>query len=547
MIAPIAARNSSDQARNSSDDAALQHGLAPLEGQFDGKPAMAREGDDARGTGIDVTRRFLMRAAPRRASIALLAALTLSACTDTLSSLNTVGTGGSTELLSPIPVLQPSDEPITVENRRFETRQSRLGAAQHPQIVRTYGGLYSDPKVERAVALIVGRLTEASPNPEQPYRVYLLDSPSVNAFALPGGYLYVTRGLLALADDSAELAAVIAHEMAHVTANHGVERQRRLERTEIAQRVATRVMDDRDARTAMTREQLSAAQFSRAQELEADRIGIRTMAKAGFDPKAAVDFLGSMQRYTKYREGVRGGEPSLDFLATHPAAPQRLDKLRGLARSLEGEGGSRERERYLAGIDGMLFGDGSDEGYVRGRSFAHPRLGIAFDVPEGYALENGEEAVIATGPGDVALRFDGVPVRNGASPSDYLRSGWVAGLSETTVRETTIAGLPAARARAFAGGYAFDVSVVRVDGQFYRFLTAAPPSVGNLAARADAITGTFRLLSDAERAGLKPLRLVVRKGAGPKAMRGVPRAGELYKVLNPKPAGGSVKIVTDGR
>ena len=484
--------------------------------------------------------------------LALAATLGLAACTDTLSGLDTVGLdggGGTRTLTSPIPVLQPSDNPITVDNRRFETRETRLGASQHPRIVESYGGLYADPKVERMVAGIVGRLTEAAPESTETYRVFLLDSGSVNAFALPGGYLYVTRGLLALADDSAELAAVIAHEMAHVVADHGIERQRRVERTEIAERVADRVMGGRKARTAVAKQQLDAASFSRAQELEADRIGIKMMADAGFDPSAAVDFLRSMASYTAYRAASQGKE-NLDFLATHPAAPQRLSALKNLAKSLEGEGGARDRDRYLAGIDGLAYGDSADAGYVRGNLFAHPRLGVAFEVPEGYALENAPDAVVATGPGDVALRFDAVPAEGG-DPLAYLRGGWVAGLSEPTVEATSVAGFPGARARAFAGGYAFDVAVARVDGRFYRFLTAAPPGTGDLRQRADAIIKTFRRLAPDERDGLRPLRLVIREGGGAGAMRGVERSAELYRVLNArgesrKALDRKVKIVVDG-
>src|ERR1041384_5098230 len=103
-------------------------------------------------------------------------------------------------------------------------------------MLATYGGEYSDPKLERMVAKVVGNLTLVSSNPTQTYRITILNSPNVNAFALPGGYLYVTRGLLALANDSAELAAVIAHEMGHVIANHGIERQQREQEAVIAGR-----------------------------------------------------------------------------------------------------------------------------------------------------------------------------------------------------------------------------------------------------------------------------------------------------------------------
>ena len=448
-------------------------------------------------------------------------------------------------MLSPIPTLQPSDNPITVDNRRFETRETRLGAAQHPQILESFGGVYSDPKVERTVARIVGRLMTAAPESTETYRVTLLDSPTVNAFALPGGYLYITRGLLALADDSAELAAVIAHEMAHVIADHGLQRQRRVEAVGIKERVAGRVMSKGAARVALARDQLDAASFSRAQELEADRIGTRMMAEAGFDPRAATDFLRAMERYTRYRTG--NGDGKLDFLATHPAAPQRLAKLDALASSLSDRGGTRERDRYLDGIDGMTFGDGEDAGFVRGRRFLHPALGVAFEVPEGYSLDNEADAVLATGPDDVALRFDTVSTETN-DPVAYLRSGWVVGLANGTVESLRINGRAAARGRAFAGGYAFDVIVVRVGTRFYRFLTAAPPSVANLPERAQRIAGTFRTLSETERAAIQPLRLSVRSRGSARDMRGVERPDELFDVLN-APRGpasrGRVKIVTD--
>ena len=468
-------------------------------------------------------------------------ALSLGGCVSALLGARNID-GPGAELLSPIPTLQPSDNPITVDNRRFETRETRMGAEQHPQIIATFGGIYSDPKVERTVARIVGRLTTASPDSTETYRVTLLDSPSVNAFALPGGYLYITRGLLALADDSAELAAVLAHEMAHVVADHGIKRQRRVASVSIKERVAGRVMSDGDAKLALARDELDAASFSRAQELEADRIGTKMMSDAGFDPLAAVDFLRSMERYTLYRRAGKA-DGSLDFLATHPAAPQRLAALEALAGSLAPRGGTRDRERYLDGIDGILFGDSPDGGLVRGRAFLHPKLGIAFEVPRGYTLENEAQAVLATGPDDVAMRFDTVPA-TGSDPEGYLRSGWVAGLVDATVAPMSLAGRPGARARAFAGGYAFEVAVVRVGQRFYRFLTAAPPQIGNLASRSDAITRSFRTLSEAEKSELRPLRLVIRPKGSAADMRGAERASALFDLLNPREAG-PVKIVTD--
>ncbi|TIV62662.1 MAG: metalloprotease, partial [Mesorhizobium sp.] len=169
-------------------------------------------------------------------------------------------------------------------------------------------------------------LTVVSANPTQTYRITILNSPNVNAFALPGGYLYVTRGLLALANDSSELAAVIAHEMGHVTANHGLQRQQLEAEEGLATKVVSDVLGDSPtAKAALIRGKLKLAQFSRNQELQADAIGIKSIGEAGYDPYAAGRFLQSMSAYTDFRSVSGATDASLDFLATHPNTPQRIE------------------------------------------------------------------------------------------------------------------------------------------------------------------------------------------------------------------------------
>lgn len=456
--------------------------------------------------------------------------------------------------------VKPSDNPVTVENVSRNDRMAAVARNQHPRILATYGGEYSDPKLERMVAKAIGALTLDPENPAQTFRITILNSPNVNAFALPGGYLYITRGLLALANDSAELAAVISHEMAHVTANHGIQRQQREAEEVIASQVVTDVLKgDQDARMALIRNKLKLAQFSRNQELEADAIGIRALGRAGYDPFASARFLQSMQAYTQFRSVSGATDPSLDFLASHPSAPQRIELAERHARQFGTPGtGNRDRDSFLAGIDGMLFGDTPEEGYIRGRTFLHPRLGVSFTVPEGFTIDNSAEAVTATGPNDVAIRFDGVTIARGTSLANYLRSGWVAGLDEATVRETTINGAEAATAQARVDSWQFDVTVVRSGDQVYRLLTAAPLASAALAPTATAVASSFRLLTDAEKAALKPLRikiLTVQPGQTVATlaaqMQGVDRKVDLFRVLNALSmsanvnAGDKVKIVTD--
>ena len=194
------------------------------------------------------------------------------------------------------------------------------------------------------IASVVGRLVAASPEPWRSYRVTILNSPAVNAFALPGGYVYVTRGLLALASDTAEVAAVISHEMAHVTARHAFLRAQKAEAAAVAsQAVQDVVQDPAVQRVALASTQVSLARFSQIQELEADRIGIATLAKAGFDPYGSPRFLTSMSRLAAWKNGLPEDDTgSIDFLSSHPSTPERLAQAQEVAKAT---GGYRRRSR----------------------------------------------------------------------------------------------------------------------------------------------------------------------------------------------------------
>lgn len=437
-----------------------------------------------------------------------------------------------------------------------------IGAREHPRVVATYGGVYNDPGAERAVASVVGRLVAASQDPSQSYKITILNSPAINAFALPGGYLYVTRGLLALANDTSEVAAVLAHEMAHVTANHAIKRQQRAEARELADQILNDVVQDTEAaRKAIVSSQLSFARFSQVQELEADAIGVKTLAKAGFDPYAAARFLKSMAKFAKYQSAGKGGSSAPDFLSSHPSTPERLQIAVRSARQIGAPGiGERDRDRFLSQIDGMLFGDDPLEGFVRGRSFLHKALGIGFTVPSGYILENSPEAVLASNGGGTAIRFDGADVSSYTNLADYMTSGWINGLLPQSVRETTISGLPAVTGAAITQGWSFRIAVVRIGKTGYRFIFASRSPNDGFDQDFRKTIDSFRQLTPTERARLRSLRLkVVKTKAGdtPRklaiGMSGVEpsRRLEFFSILNdfspnkPIPAGTSIKLVVD--
>ena len=458
------------------------------------------------------------------------------------------------------PSVKPSDAPQTVDKAGVSDPRTRIGANEHPRIIASYGGEFRDAKTERLVARIVGALTLVSENPQQAYRITVLNSPAVNAFALPGGYIYVTRGLLALANDASEVAAVVSHEMAHVTANHGLERQRREKEVELAGQVAEELFSNSIAgRQAVAKGKLSLAAFSRNQELQADVIGVRMLGEAGYDPYAAARFLESMNANQRFAAVDPDADGSLDFLASHPNAPQRVELATSHAKDFGQPGvGDRGRDYYLDGIDGLLYGDSPNEGYVRGTEFLHPVLGVKFAVPAGFRIDNNADAVLATGPRDIAIRFDGVTDDGRQSLAAYIASGWVTGLDASSIRETRINGLPAATARASADRWDFDITVIRLKDRIYRFLTAAPRGSSDLEPTASVVRANFKKMSTGEIRSLQPLRVRIvtvaqgdTLGSVAGQMRGVERKVELFRLLNAITPGSvltpgqRVKIVTD--
>ena len=224
------------------------------------------------------------------------------------------------------------------------------------------------------------------------YRVVILNSPAVNAFALPTGQLYITRGLIALANDTSEVASVLSHEMSHVIASHATMREDEARRVALVTRVFTDLAAIRDRSACARQVKIKLASFSRAQELEADGIGVGIAARAGYDPYGAVRFLTSMGRSGELKSSP--GQPVIDprapdFLSSHPATPERIKNAQINARQFAGPGaGERDKEAYLAGIDGLVYGEDPSEGFVRGRRFLHPKLGFTFVAPDGFVLDN---------------------------------------------------------------------------------------------------------------------------------------------------------------
>ncbi|MFI5011029.1 MAG: M48 family metalloprotease [Hyphomicrobiales bacterium] len=394
----------------------------------------------------------------------------------------------------------------------------RTGGAEERSLVAAFGGAYGDAKADTLLDGVATRLVAASTEPGISYKITVLNSPTVNAFSLPDGHLYVTRGLLALVNSTSEIAAVLAHEMAHVTAHHAMQRVELEKSSALFSKVASEVLND-PARGQQLQEKskLSLASFSRQQEFAADAIGVRTMAKAGYDAYGASRFLSSLARYAAMRASVLGADSGRpDMFSTHPATTERVQMALQSARQLNAPGiGEDDRGRYLTAIDGIAFGDDPSQGTVRGRSFLHTRLGFTFTAPEGFLLSGGSEAVqgVAAALGR-AMRFDTVEVPASTPLDQYLKSGWIEGTEVTKEAPLEVGGLAAETGIAKSGEWTFRLAAIREGGMVYRLIFAAK----NFSTDADQsflqAIASFHRLTPEEVARVKPLHLrVVTAGA----------------------------------
>jgi predicted Zn-dependent protease len=441
--------------------------------------------------------------------------------------------------------------------------EAAAGASAHPKIIATYGGVYDDPKVGAYVADVTRRIAAATQMPNQPYRLTVLDSPIVNAFALPGGYVYVTRGLLSLVDDEAELAGVVGHEIGHVIARHGAQRQTAALGASVLGAVVGAVVGNAALNQAVgLGGQGLIASYSRDQEYESDTLGVHYLAKAGYDPYAQGDFLAAMDENAKAEAIIAGQSASgqANWLSSHPATPQRVAAARREAQATGVPPGKGERNRaaLFKAINGMIYGDSPAQGMVREQSFIHPVAKFRFDAPKGYRIINGADAVTVVGPAKVIAKFDSGKKPSNVSIDAYLAQVWAKNVQISRVERFQINGLNAARASARVGNYdAMLVAIEAPGGVAYRFLLGLPQGADRrYGTQLMEVAQSFRMISASEAAKVKPLRLrVVRVKQGDTVASLAGRMAfsdhkvERFRALNGLPvnaslqAGEEVKIV----
>lgn len=430
--------------------------------------------------------------------------------------------------------------PVTGE-REFSlmsaAEERRIGASMDQEIVAEYG-VVDDPEIRDYVSGVGARLVASSHDPEATFTFRVLDDPLVNAFALPGGYVYLTRGILAHLQDEAAMAGVLGHEIGHVTARHSAQRYTQQVIWGAGLELGSLAVDaSPDLEAALgSAAQLLLLKYSRDDEREADDLGVQYAGKLGYDTTSMAAFFTTLERLSGARPGP------LSWFSTHPDPGERAETIRRRSRELAGAPQElrRGREDFLNSIDGLVYGEDPRQGFVRGGRFHHPALRFRFDVPAGWRLRNAASRVELGPPeGDMAVVLS-VSSRY-ADPRDAARAfRTYEGVQPEQSMELTVNGHPAvelvssleSRERPLAALSTF----IQKDNHVFSFHgLARPEAFGARRGRLASVARSFAELKDPELLAVSPVVIRVVQA---------PRTGTFSEVVRdwPVPEGSGADV-----
>ncbi|HEY6084302.1 MAG TPA: M48 family metalloprotease [Nitrospira sp.] len=395
-------------------------------------------------------------------------------------------------------------------------QEKKIGA-EEAKNVEEQMGLLDDAALTGYLDMLGQRLAKESPRQDVVYQFRVADQIEPNAFALPGGYIYVTRGLLALTNSEDELAGVVGHEIGHVAARHSVQKISKQGPFAVAFGIASGLtglvsplVGNIIGGIGDFTQSLIFSPYSRSQETQADRIGQEMAAQAGWDPAALSSFLATLEREV---ELVTKGPARHSFFDSHPATPDRVAKTREHAKELKQarrEPISPSREAFLARLDGLVVGQRADNGIIQGSTLIHPDSNFQIQFPEKWQIANSPLKIVAAAPsGDVAIALSAAA--EGSDPLDGARA--VERASKVPIvqqtRTTTINGLPAAETQVDADGKVrMDLTWIAQGELIYQIAGIAHAKRFNDVRPLFVSTvRSFRPLTASERAGVKEKRI----------------------------------------
>ena len=444
----------------------------------------------------------------------------------TVAMLSLAACGGSGADAGAVASAGSSSSAQQGEVRSISAADKRKGAEAHPQLLQEFGGAYTGP--QSAYVVRIGQdiaVQSGLGDARSDFTVTLLNSPVNNAFAIPGGYVYLTRQLMALMNDEAEMAGVLGHEVGHVAARHSEKRQKAAQRNSIlgvlGQLGAAVLLGDSalgklGQEVFGTGSQLLTLKYSRKQEYEADDLSINYLASAGYAPDALSTMLESLAAQSAIDARVAGrdarGVP--EWASTHPNPVQRVSRAAKNAGKLGITGGKRSREAFLQNLDGILYGDDPKQGVIEGNSFLHPDLKLKFSVPSGFAMQNGTRAVTINGSAGQGQFATGA--YNG-NMTTYIASAFKAlsgdgqDISYGDIQRTIVNGLPAAYAigRVNSSSGQVDVTIFAYEfskNSAFHFATLAPAGKASVFS---TMYESIKRLTASEVAAIKPRKIDV--------------------------------------
>ncbi|HXV75121.1 MAG TPA: M48 family metalloprotease [Candidatus Polarisedimenticolaceae bacterium] len=443
-----------------------------------------------------------------------------------------------------------------------ESDEIQIGRETDRVIVEQMG-LYGGDELQGYVRQVGERLAAVSERPQLDWTFRVVDDPQVNAFALPGGYIYITRGILAYLQSEAELATVVGHEIGHVTARHGADQMTKAQLTQAGLVLGTALGPDW-ARGLSDYAQIGAGlmmmKFGRDDERQADELGLRYMLAADYDARPAAGVFDMLDRVSAASGG--GGTPA--WLSTHPAPANRSQNMQAAVVSLERDFSDSKvgRQEYLVHIDGIVFGSDPREGYFTDQRFIHPQLRFRIDFPSGWTTSNTRAAVSGTSPGNDAV----VAISHAAGSSrERALESFIAqeGIAGGSYWRDAVGGVPVS-ARGFSatsgqGAVRGIVMFVERESTVLRVIGySLDPAWGANRAAIEGALASYAVVTDPAALGVEPARVRVVDAPSSGSLgqfarqTGATASVEQLALLNRMPVDGSVvagrpyKTVTGG-
>ena len=394
-----------------------------------------------------------------------------------------------------------------------EQQEIQMGAQANQAVLKEYAAL-DNPALQAYVNDVGQRLAKQSQRPDLTWHFTVVDSPDVNAFALPGGYVYITRGLLAYLNSEAELAGVVGHEIGHVAARHGVRQQSASTVAGLGAVLGSVLVpgmnNQASAPLLQTLAHAWTAGYGRDHELEADRLGAAYLAKAGYDPQAMVEVIGVLKNQELFSaaQAARDGQPARTtyhgIFDTHPGNDARLKQVVAEADKYRVADPREGRNDYLQKLVGLYFGDSPDQGVIRNNALLHEKLGLMVQFPPGWRVQNRPDRVVATSPqGDALVELEQGPKND--NPLETLKKG-VKLDAGARYDSGQLAGFPAAFAAGAQQGKPVVVAAVVFNGTQYLIagMTRDMAAYERERSALRAAINSFRAITPAEKLAARP-------------------------------------------